>query len=878
MKKALVVFLAVAMLFAFSAAALAAPADLDGQPTNVQDAFNKFLAFKFIEGYEDGTVRPNGEITRAEFAKVICMVTGLSDVANALQNTSSQYKDVLAGKWYVGFVAAATASGFFQGYGDGTFRPDNLVTEYEVLAVLLRVAGYKDEGLSGAWPYNYVTQASRLGWLSLVSVTGANATRATAVLLANTALFEDFVAYSKDSGLHASLNPKQTVAAYYKSLGDTKPVVVKNFGLNKSGVLGLFVYEGAVVDKDGNYVASALADAAAATAPTTFYPLFDNYDVVDGTSVYDMVNIYAKVTLTKDNKVAYIEPIANWVTTNTFKISGNVLTINSVAYNSPFIALSDYYKSGDGNYRFLIDAENNILLNAYKVSPVVDATKYGVVGAVKDGVLTVKKDTGAGSFATAANMKDKKVLVLIDGVVATLADVKVNDFAAQIESKYGYDYIFYVVSAKDTAVSTITGNSSLKIVDYTVDGKKYLADSDLGGVKTIQGTDAPKVINVTEFNSSTNPLKGKAAVATFTADGKLAFLTYGARADATTVVGVLTGGKVVIEQVFDGTNYVNKPAGYEEITIFTANGETKKYNLVKNGKEWAIFGGTGTWKPLVPGTLVTLAFDENDELVEAITNYPSAATATSATVGGNIFTPNAGSALTITDATRVFVIGGTATAPTYTLTSLTTNISGDIMYLPSNNGLEVRYVVVSNMSAGATGLVGVIQGLFVDGDRVKFRDLDTTYKKADFAAGDIAANDPTTDGNETLAAANHNIIVYTVSGSGINATATRTKVLYDGSGTKYAVKAATSNLFSYIITAGVEDDPATPGDESVPEVTATARFDADTIFYVYNAAGSEYTGPGAASDLSATGAKIQIIETKTVDSVVIVTKVIVCRN
>ena len=874
MKKALVVFLAVAMLFAFSAAALAAPADLDGQPTNVQDAFNKFLAFKFIEGYEDGTVRPNGEITRAEFAKVICMVTGLSDVANALQNTSSQYKDVLAGKWYVGYVAAATASGFFQGYGDGTFRPDNLVTEYEVLAVLLRVAGYKDEGLSGAWPYNYVTQASRLGWLSLVSVTGANATRATAVLLANTALFEDFVAYSKDSGMHSPLTPKQTVAAYYKALGETKPVVIKNFALNRNGVFGLYIYDGAVVDANGNYDPAGFLAAEIATG--TFYPLFDNCDIVGGLTAYDMINVYAEVTLTKDGKIAYIEPITRTITTNTFTVNTarTTVTIDSVVYSHAFAGPIDdttakYYVSGDANYKFIVDIENNLFIDGWKVDPANTGTNYGVVASVKDGAITAKAGTRVGTFATAANLKDKNVLIIVDGKEATADDIKTNAFVIQFNSKWGYDYIYEVYSAKDTVVSTIDGISGA-IDTYTIDGKKYKAATYLPTstagtnflVRIGQGTATYVEANVAYFNTG-DGLKGKAVSATFSADGKLAYLNYGARADATTVVGLVTGAKVYIEQVYQGGNYVNKPMGYETVTVFTANGESKTYALKDNGKNWSgqFYDDNGTpdnytddvWTPLANATFVTLSFDDNDEFVEAITPtemdkvvYPDPA-APSVKVANNIFTVTttsggATSAYQITAATKFFSIDGTK----YSLKDLTDVVvggaitgtaAGSVKYI--TNGLEVRYVVITGGTTGTTtNLLGIIESLGASGDRLKFRGNTAEYKY-------VAAN---------VTGTVNDIIKYTVSGSGNNITATQdgAYVFRKDTTAVYKIKAVSDNLFSYIT---VEDDPATTGTDE--EETTTVQYNANTKFYVYPATGNP--AMGTAEDLKSSGASVRVI-------------------
>ena len=854
MKKALVVFLAVAMLFAFSAAALAAPTDLDDQPTNVQDAFNKFLAFKFIEGYGDGTVKPTGEITRAEFAKIVCMITGLSEVATALQNSSSQYTDVKAGEWYVGWIAAATSGGFFQGYGDGTFLPNKRVSDYEVLAVLLRVAGYKDEGLGSVWPYNYVTQAAKLGWLSIVTVTGTDATRATAILLANTALFEDFVAYDKNLSVFKPQG--MTVAENYRALGETKNVVIKNFGLNKNGVFGLYIYEGTIVDDNGFITKTGFDVAQAATG--TFYPLFENYDIANGLSVYDMLNVYAKVTTTKNGQVAYIEPITEWLTVTTFTVNTGrtAITIGGTSYAGAFGNIEAYFSTTGkfgAQWKMLVDPVNGQFLDGYVIDIANDSQKYGVVNTVGTAV-TMKTGTGKGSFASAANLKDKKVLVIIDGKKAELSDIKTNDWAIQHDAKFGYDYIYEVYSAVPTFVSSITGNADGGIASFSIDGKSYTN----AGVKLAQGTGTYDTANVKLFND--NLLKGQSTVATFYANGVLAFLSYGARADATKVTGLITGGKVVTELVYDDVtgSYLNKPIGYETITLFTSNGETKTYKLKDNGKGiWGDFGG-GTGFPIAVNALVTLAFDENDEFVEVITkttftgNWATEVGANTAnnTVsdGTNVYQVNAG--------TRIFVVEGTTGNYKYSMKTFGAVVSGSgssavikvdagqIDYLIAANGLSVQYIIINGSATAATGnLVGVIQDLYADGDRIKFRGIDANYKKA----LSVPANPASDDVFKVAGSKVGHIVEYTVTGTGANATATYVGTIYDRENTtaypSYDVKAAEGNLFSYVDGSDIK----------------TLMVDADTVFYVYGTNGT-YTGPGSASDLAANNAKVVVLE------------------
>jgi len=87
-----------------------------------------------INGYTDGTFRPNNNVTRAEFVTMLVNLTGAtgSDVS---------FSDVSAKHWARNAIAAASANGWVNGYTDGTFRPGNNITRAEAVVVMNRVLG-----------------------------------------------------------------------------------------------------------------------------------------------------------------------------------------------------------------------------------------------------------------------------------------------------------------------------------------------------------------------------------------------------------------------------------------------------------------------------------------------------------------------------------------------------------------------------------------------------------------------------------------------------------------------------------------------------------------------------------------------------------------
>ncbi len=93
----------------------------------------------YVQGYPDGTFRPDAGVTRAEF---VTMLDGAFQVpAEQDENT---LVDVSTQDWFAQDVASALAAGFVSGYPDGTFRPQEEVSRQEaacMLAKLLKLDG-----------------------------------------------------------------------------------------------------------------------------------------------------------------------------------------------------------------------------------------------------------------------------------------------------------------------------------------------------------------------------------------------------------------------------------------------------------------------------------------------------------------------------------------------------------------------------------------------------------------------------------------------------------------------------------------------------------------------------------------------------------------
>ena len=91
-----------------------------------------------ISGYADGTFKPDAPISRAEFAKIAVSFSNVADLSYR-----GYFADVRESDWFSGFVAAAKDAGLIEGYNDGTFKPEKAITRAEVCTIVNRTLGRK---------------------------------------------------------------------------------------------------------------------------------------------------------------------------------------------------------------------------------------------------------------------------------------------------------------------------------------------------------------------------------------------------------------------------------------------------------------------------------------------------------------------------------------------------------------------------------------------------------------------------------------------------------------------------------------------------------------------------------------------------------------
>ena len=116
--------------------------------------------YSYLIGYSDGTVRPNGKITRAEVATSFFRLLD-DDTRAKYWSSKNDFSDVSADKWYNNAVSTLSNMGVIGGYADGTFRPDAPISRAEFAKIAVSFTQN-----NGSAVYNYFTDVKTTDWFA----------------------------------------------------------------------------------------------------------------------------------------------------------------------------------------------------------------------------------------------------------------------------------------------------------------------------------------------------------------------------------------------------------------------------------------------------------------------------------------------------------------------------------------------------------------------------------------------------------------------------------------------------------------------------------------------------------------------------------------
>ena len=127
--------------------------------------------FAYVQGYPDGTVKPAGNITRAETAAILFRL--MDDASRkTYYSTKSGFRDVASGSWYNTYVATLNNAGVITDSSNGYFRPNEAITRAELAAMLAKfsettgAANYFNDVSARYWAANAIAICAKLGWIT----------------------------------------------------------------------------------------------------------------------------------------------------------------------------------------------------------------------------------------------------------------------------------------------------------------------------------------------------------------------------------------------------------------------------------------------------------------------------------------------------------------------------------------------------------------------------------------------------------------------------------------------------------------------------------------------------------------------------------------
>ena len=134
--------------------------------------FNTEDHFAYVNGYPDGTVKPAGDVTRAEVAAILYRVMD-ADCVKTYETTRCSFSDVVRGDWFNTYVATLENAGVIvDTRTNGKFRPNEAITRAELAAMLAQFADIKSAADSfndvsvRHWASDEIAVCAKMGWIN----------------------------------------------------------------------------------------------------------------------------------------------------------------------------------------------------------------------------------------------------------------------------------------------------------------------------------------------------------------------------------------------------------------------------------------------------------------------------------------------------------------------------------------------------------------------------------------------------------------------------------------------------------------------------------------------------------------------------------------
>ena len=608
----------------FAGAAFTDSADIKVD-TEVVDTL---VSLGVVNGYDDGSFKPNGTVTRAEMAKMIYVLrTGNSD-ASAYNDDKTSFTDI-GSHWARGYIKYCQSLGIIAGKSNTKFCPNDKVTAQEAAKMLLVVSGYDSAkaGLTGsAWRTNTLKYAGAAGILDDVNAAlEQGLPRQYAAQMIYNTLDVNRVKWSKDSeSFDDVLNGgvKETVGHAYmgltKSTGTLVTVKKDTLALDTNTIDGAESDAISTSTKNG-VVSYKYADK--------FTKVSEDYTSLLGQKVKVLfkdgkTNSVLGVYPTSDNTAytvnqADVDTDASKIKVNNTKLSldsnGATVYVDGVE-TGKWTKAADFKDEKSADVLTLIDSDDDndidtVYVKTYTVGKVTYASSSSIIvngktykyddENIADGI---KKDDWA--IITENLFDDCKDIVKAD-MATTKVEATKNQGKDPSADKVQFklDGTWYVVSDASSADIKNNAKSGVTVKAVTVNGILFYAEKTSGSDSTSTLTDVALVV-----------AKGTGV------DGKRVKLAFFDGTTKTVNVGDDANGAVTSANNIKSTTVAGTDVGYAALQ------EGGVYEYAVSGDEYTFTTIDTSDDNYGDYTALSNSFDANGAVVKNLTTSSESAT------------------------------------------------------------------------------------------------------------------------------------------------------------------------------------------------------------------------------------------------------------
>ena len=448
MKKLIGIFAGLAAAFTIGAAAVSA------QSTDLND-ITMLNRLEVFNGYDDGSLHEEANITRMEYAAVIIRCLGLEDLAKSYSGGES-FTDVSGESWGSGYVRLAKELGIINGYDESVFGPNDNITITDAAKILVCALGYGQQAENnGGYPTGYLTTAGQIDMLKGIGGYESKATRADVAKMIVNSLETEFI--TKD------------VSTQYPTYGKSDQTILECMNIKKitDKVTAVYGYsiDGSDMQLNKDQLVISNTRYNTTLIPENAYAGMESYIYIKAYNEDDATVLLVVPKSKNDTITVQAADIDSETTINTLKYwTGEkqkelrLARDISLIYNGATVNTTAEFTADklcpECGYVTLIDADGN---GEYETVFVKNYTTYVV--------QSIKSETIYDVFGNNFTYKeDNEITVYKDGKLTEFGEIKAGDVICAAVSLDG-NKMEILISDK-----TLSGKVTSS---YTENGKMY---------------------------------------------------------------------------------------------------------------------------------------------------------------------------------------------------------------------------------------------------------------------------------------------------------------------------------------------------------------------------------------------------------------------